>query len=146
MSEFLMFVVSLECYDEWRDTTAVEMMKMMSFGQQTRMNCMEEQLAEFRCILSRINKGWCAKARIIMLLSKKDLFMKKVQRIPITKCPAFASYDGPSDSVEKGIEYIRNTFTSLTDRKVESYVIDATDQQDIRNVINDLAIGQMANY
>ena len=47
---------------------------------------------EYRAYSSR----WFRNSDMILFLNNRDLFAKKIERVPITVCPEFAEYDGPN--------------------------------------------------
>merc|ERR550525_1702883 len=103
------------------------------------MNCMERQMERFDDLLNRI-PTWFRNTNLVLLLNKKDLFVEKIRKRPINTCPLFADYDGPMDSVEQSIEYIRNVFLSRTDRIVNSYIVNGIDKTDVEVVCQDLFV------
>merc|ERR1711879_169094 len=105
-SQIVVFVASLHCYDEFISIYNWPNMDI-------EMNCMERQMERFDDLLNRI-PIWFSNTNLVLLLNKKDLFVEKIRKHPINTCPLFADYDGPMDSVEQSIEYIRNVFLSRT--------------------------------
>ncbi|GAB5370668.1 hypothetical protein AAMO2058_001512800 [Amorphochlora amoebiformis] len=83
------------------------------------------------------NSSWFDKTSIILFLNKKDLFQEKIQRYPITECPAFADYDGPLDSFSKSIEFIVKVFLECNkrpDKCIYPHATCATDRSNVRHV------------
>eukprot|EP01084_Bolivina_argentea_P155122 270356_1 len=76
-------------------------------------NAMTEQLELFDYIC---NCEPLQDTSMLLFLNKKDLFADKITKyirkeVPITRCPSFADYNGPTDSFDKTTKYIRKAFT-----------------------------------
>merc|ERR1712228_988763 len=125
-AEVVMFVASLQCYDE--DISIYDWP-----NPDIEMNSIQRQLDRFDDLLEQIPRSF-SDAHLVLLLNKKDLFIEKIKRRPITTCAVLEDYDGPPDSVEKSIEYIRNVFVSRTSREVKTYVVNGTNKADIEVV------------
>jgi len=92
----LVFVASLSCYDEL----------MVEDPQKNRMT---DQLELFRQVL---NEDIVRDIPIILLLTKKDLFLEKIKRVSLSQCDAFASHDSPGSSYWNRLGMIQNAFWS----------------------------------
>merc|ERR1712130_248009 len=102
------------------------------------MNAMQEQINLFSNIC---NNEWFFATPIILLLNKKDLFAQKIKKIPITKCEAFAEYEGPSDSFDECSKFIRNIFEQSLDyqnKMLFCHFTCAIDKDLIEKVFHDL--------
>jgi len=87
----MLFVASLSCYN-------------MPLREDTSVNAMEDQLQLFD---SMINGKWFRDTNVILFLNKRDLFEKKIERVPLTLC--FPEYDGGS-LAEPAMDYISLQF------------------------------------
>lgn len=122
LRDVVVFVASLSCFDE-------------RLSWDMSVNAMDEQLSLFEVML---NSKMLRESTFILMLNKKDLFVQKLKRhsqddtAPITKCPSFASYQGPAGSMEHCIEYIKQRFLSLDQksRQIRTFVVNAIDKQE----------------
>eukprot|EP01083_Nonionella_stella_P013753 38683_1 len=119
----VIFVVSLSGYDEvlWEDEEKNMMVDAI-------------ELFEKMC-----NNEWFKDSAMILFLNKKDLFAEKIQTVPITECPAFASYDGDTTNYEDTIEYIKEVFEERnTSHQLFTYLTCAVDKNQVGKVWNDI--------
>jgi len=72
-------------------------------------NRMHEALKLFKDIC---NTKWFAETAIILFLNKKDIFEKKIARVPLTIC--FPDYSG-ANSYDEASQYIEDQFLALND-------------------------------
>merc|ERR1712154_681754 len=131
----VIFVISLSCFNE------------MMYEDLNR-NCMVDSLELFD---TTINNKHFANTHIILFLNKRDLFAKKIIKIPITTCPAFSDFDeynhqstihsNPND-YEQTTSYIKHKFESLNQtakrKQIYSHLTCAMDKGNIENVFNDV--------
>lgn len=100
-------------------------------------NRMTEALDLFADI---INNPFFAKSSIILFLNKRDLFEDKIKRVPIRNSPAFADYEGPDDSYDKGVQYFLNKFLARNKNplghQVYSHTTCATDTHNVTVVFD----------
>eukprot|EP01083_Nonionella_stella_P050402 134077_1 len=73
----VVFVISLASYD-------------MRMFENLNNNCMVDALELFD---ETIHNKYFINTHIILFLNKRDLFAKKIGRVPITECPAFVDYN-----------------------------------------------------
>ena len=112
----VIFVASLSCYDEvlYEDYST---------------NSMTDQLKLFGNVCNNEALNGVA---MILFLNKRDLFVDKIQNVPITKCPSFTGYSGDPKSFDETTKYIRKEFTSLNNepskRNIFMHITCATDQ------------------
>jgi len=130
----VVFVVSLACYNE------------VMYEDQTK-NCMVDGLELFA---TTVNSNQFRNAPFILFLNKRDLFHEKVQRIPITKCPAFDDFDVDTKDPQKyedAVEYIERKFRAQREdnyddlgraKQMYVHVTCAMDDQNIKNVFDDV--------
>lgn len=103
---------------------------------------------------------WFIETAMILFLNKSDLFLKKIEKVPLASCPYFKDYKYPMFTKKKpakgeskqmtrnddGIEYIkhqfmrRNTTTTFTGhvKNVYVHVTNATDKAIIEKVFHDV--------
>jgi len=132
----LIFVISLSCYNE-------------TMYEDLSMNCMTDSLQLFG---DTINDKHFKDTHIILFLNKRDLFEKKILRIPLVPtCPAFADFDDynhestivsdPHD-YEQCVAYIRQKFESQNasgkSKQIYTHLTCAMDKKNIENVFNDV--------
>ena len=122
----VIFVASLSCYDE----VMFEDMKS---------NRMTDQLKLFDNV---INNQSLSKTPMILFLNKRDLFAKKIKRVPLSKCKSFSTYRGDPDSFDQTTRYIRKAFCSLnqnpTQRNIFTHITCATDTDNVQRVFADV--------
>eukprot|EP01083_Nonionella_stella_P009478 27292_1 len=123
----LLFVTSLSSYDQtmWQDGTK---------------NCMVDALELFESI---VNNKHFESTSVILFLNKRDLFEKKIRKVPLTVCPAFSDYNefdhgtdifpNPHD-YEQTTTYIRRKFMALKKGKGEKVVTHLTYAMDRKNI------------
>ena len=125
----VIFVASLSCYDEL----------MVEDPQKNRMT---DQLELFRQIL---NEEIVRDIPVILLLTKKDLFMKKIENVPLSECDSFASYDSHSLSYWHSLRRIQDMFWSaaqwggdhneqMQNRKLFVRFVNALDTEEVGRV------------
>ncbi|KAL9649414.1 hypothetical protein ABK040_014324 [Willaertia magna] len=116
----LLFVVSLSEYDQ---------------------NCYEDEMThrmkESLSIFAEIvNCKFFEDTPVLLFLNKRDLFEEKLKTKPITMF--FRDYKGAPESYEESLEYIKNSFLSLAEKKerIKVHVTCATDTENIRHVFD----------
>merc|ERR1712096_314526 len=119
----LLFCASMSCYNE------------MMFEDETK-NKMEDQLELFSQVTAM---DAFAESVVILLLTKRDLFETKIQRIPLTNCGAFTQYAGIADSYEDGVAYVKERFKEHSRHRepVVMHVVNATDKSRVEKVFAD---------
>eukprot|EP01083_Nonionella_stella_P286772 976075_1 len=83
------------------------------------------------------NSKWFTKTSVILFLNKRDLFMEKVAKVPLTVC--FDEYNGPVNDYDAGCEFFREKFEARnrqTDKEIYTHVTCATDTNNISHVFN----------
>eukprot|EP00483_Globobulimina_turgida_P011026 UN11047 len=111
-------------------------------------NCMVDSLELFDLT---INNKYFTDTHIILFLNKRDLYRKKISKIPITVCPSFgdfALYNDPQsihsnpNDYEQTSCYIRFKFESLNRsgkrKQIYTHLTCAMDKKNIENVFNDV--------
>eukprot|EP01084_Bolivina_argentea_P086535 156425_1 len=105
----VLFVISLACYDQL-------------MYQDTSTNCMTDSLELFEDI---VNNPHFDDTHMILFLNKKDLFEKKIRKVPITACPDFDDFNefdhgseapNPND-FEQTTAFIKHKFKALRRKK-----------------------------
>lgn len=74
------------------------------------------------------NSRWFTKTSVILFLNKRDLFMEKIQKVPLTV--GFDDYEGPANDYDAGCEFFREKFESRNrqvDKEIYTHVTCATD-------------------
>merc|ERR1712130_28818 len=83
------------------------------------------------------NSTWFTKASVILFLNKRDLFMEKINKVPLTIC--FDDYNGPANDYDAGCEFFREKFEARNrqqDKEIYTHVTCATDTNNISHVFN----------
>merc|ERR1712154_721177 len=93
----VVFVVSLSSYNE------------MMFEEKTK-NAMVDSMELFR---ETVADRHFDDSSFITFLNKKDLFEEKIAKVPITVCPAFASFEGDSRSYGESTAFIKEQFEDI---------------------------------
>ncbi|MES1908895.1 MAG: hypothetical protein MHM6MM_001737 [Cercozoa sp. M6MM] len=109
-------------------------------------NRMKEALQLFDDIC---NSHWFLKTSIILFLNKNDLFVDKIQKVPITVCPVLKDFPGddPND-YDQAVNHIRSAFEAKNQsetKKVYAHITTATDESNIDHVfrsVRDIVITQ----
>jgi len=99
------------------------------------MNRMEETLNLFDEIC---NSRWFRETSVILFLNKRDMFEKKILKVPLTVCPVFADYTG-ENTYKAGCELIGETFKDKNrnpEKVIYSHVTCATDTSNVAAVFN----------
>jgi len=97
-------------------------------------NRMAESLKLFNDV---VNNRWFAQTNVILFLNKKDIFEKKIKKVPLTVC--FPEYTGPQE-FDAAADYILNKFQGMNKtagpqvRHIYSHRTCATDTQNIQTV------------
>merc|ERR1711991_271164 len=101
--------------------------------EEKKQNRMCETLNLFEDI---VNSSWFEESIILLFLNKKDLFEKKIKKVPITTF--FKNFKGNCHDVDGAIEHIKHTFLKASNRGDEIYthVTNATDSNNINVVFN----------
>lgn len=92
------------------------------------------------------NSRWFTETSIILFLNKRDLFMEKIQKIPLNKY--FDDYCGSQNDYDSGCEYFREKFESKNrqqTKEIYTHVTCATDPGNIAHVfesVKDILIKQ----
>lgn len=99
------------------------------------VNRMKETVVLFEEIC---NSRWFAKTSIILFLNKRDVFEKKIVKVPLNVCPLFANYTGPN-TYEAGCAVIEQTFLERNknpENLVYTHITCATDTSNIAVVFD----------
>jgi len=112
-------------------------------------NRMVETLVLFEEIC---NSPFFVKTAMILMLNKRDSFLEKIAKVPLTACPLFKDYTGPN-TYDAGVELIQETFharaknkliythiTCATDTNNMKVVLDAVKDIVIRTALNDFGL------
>jgi len=112
-------------------------------------NRMVETLTVFEEICNSI---YFVKTAMILMLNKRDSFLEKIKKVPLTACPLFKDYTGPN-TYDAGVELIQETFharaknkliythiTCATDTNNMKVVLDAVKDIVIRTALNDFGL------
>jgi len=91
-------------------------------------NRMHEALKLFRDIC---NTKWFQDTAIILFLNKKDIFEKKIQKVPLTVC--FPNYRGDS-SYQEALRYIEDQFLAQNENGKKLIYVHHTCATDTENV------------
>jgi len=98
-------------------------------------NRMEEALELFD---EMCNSKYFTTTSMILFLNKRDLFQEKIDKVPLTKCNAFADYTGTG--YEEGCAYIKQAFlaknANASKKQVYVNFTCATDTSHIATVFN----------
>lgn len=105
-------------------------------------NRMLEALELYR---EQMNNRYFERASVMLFLNKKDLFMEKVGKVPISDTKEFSDYTGGS-SYEAGCEYFTNKFNAIYlescnkfQREADAFychITCATDTNNVKMVFN----------
>jgi len=117
----------------FQDVTAVIFVAAMSEYDQKlyedeSTNRMHEALKLFKDIC---NTKWFSDTAIILFLNKKDLFDKKIKRVPLTVC--FPDYSGPN-TYEAASQYIEDQFLAQNEVSTKLIYVRHTCATDTENV------------
>jgi guanine nucleotide-binding protein G(t) subunit alpha 1/2 len=84
------------------------------------------------------NSRWFSKTALILFLNKRDLFIEKIKKVPITVSPALRAYDGDTTSFEDTSEFIIEVFEdrNKTERDIYAHVTCATDKDNVHKVFD----------
>lgn len=99
-------------------------------------NRMEDALELFDEIC---NSQWFRSTSMLLFLNKRDLFLEKVDNVPLSVCPSFKDYKGKG--YEEGCEYIQQEFLALnknTDKEVYPHITCAIDTDVINRVFDNV--------
>jgi len=116
----VLFVVALSEYDQL-------------LFEDEKTNRMSEALNLFGEVA---NSRWFQRSSIILFLNKRDLFLQKIEKSPLTVCPAFSTYSGPQ-TFDPSVEFIRDHFLNKNkkqDHAIYTHVTCATDQTNVHTV------------
>jgi len=91
-------------------------------------NRMHEALKLFKDIC---NTKWFVDTAIILFLNKKDLFEKKIQKVPLTIC--FPEYSG-SNTYDDASQYIEDQFLAQNDNPKKLIYVHRTCATDTENI------------
>jgi GTPase SAR1 family protein len=95
-------------------------------------NRMHESLRLFQ---ETCNLTWFKTTAMILFLNKRDLFIEKIARVPLTQC--FPEYNGPANMVDPALEYIQAKFEAqnlVSGKAIYAHITTATDTENIRYV------------
>ena len=132
----MIFCVALSGYD----------LKLADVGKTNRMR---ESLQLFKAMYT---SKWFVNTSIILLLNKRDIFMEKIQRSPLTIC--FPDYDGPStyssttSYITTRFEEVKKNDTNNDPKSIYTHITCATDTPRIEAVfdtVSDIAIQNALN-
>jgi GTPase SAR1 family protein len=108
-------------------------------------NRMEETLTLWEEIS---NSPFFSKTAMILMLNKRDSFLEKIEKVPLTACPLFKDYAGPN-TYDAGLTLITNAFHSRAKNKlIYTHVTCATDTNNMRVVfeaVKDIVIRAALN-
>ncbi|KAF5317722.1 hypothetical protein D9619_012602 [Psilocybe cf. subviscida] len=99
-------------------------------NQQSRFT---DSLAVFEAIINSPN---LQNARIMLLLTKSDIFSDQLAEVPLA---SFCSDFTAKPTTENGIHYIRNRFMDLRhdrDRKINTFVMNATNTDQVKRALS----------
>ena len=91
-------------------------------------NRMHEALKLFKDIC---NTKWFAETAIVLFLNKKDLFEKKIKKVPLTVC--FPDYRG-DNSFDDAALYIQDQFLAQNEISKKLIYVKLTDATDTDNI------------
>lgn len=99
-------------------------------------NRMHESLKLFNDV---VNNRWFEKTNVILFMNKRDLFEKKIKKVPLTVC--FPEFEGPAEDYDAGVAYILEKFTTTNKsdpkmRAIYSHQTCATDTNNIKVVFD----------
>ena len=111
-------------------------------------NCMVDSLNLFEVT---INDKHFVDTHIILFLNKRDLYQKKIIKVPITVCPAFDDFEDynhqstihkNANDYEQTVSYVRHKFESLNQsskrKQIYTHLTCAMDKKNIESVFNDV--------
>jgi len=128
----IIFCVALSEYDQklYEDNTT---------------NRMLESLKLFSDIT---NSRWFNNSPVILFFNKKDLFEKKITKVPLSVC--FKNYKGP-DEFDPAVNYIEQQFMSQVqnqEKAVYTYRTCATDTNNVKfifHAVRDIVVAEFLN-
>lgn len=90
-------------------------------------------LESFQLFQSIVTSRWFTKTSIVLFLNKKDIFLRKISKIPLSNY--FPDYEGGKD-YSRATDYIKQKFLSLNVNKLQiyPYLTEATDTNNINLV------------
>lgn len=97
-------------------------------------NRMVEALTLFNEIC---NSKWFSGTAMLLFLNKRDLFMDKIDKVPLNVCPAFKDYTG--QGYEEGCKYIEECYVEKNcnpDKEIYCHVTCATDVGNVNAVFD----------
>jgi hypothetical protein len=98
-----------------------------------KTNRMMETLTLFEEIC---NSPFFHKTAMILMLNKRDSFLKKIEKVPLTACPLFADYDGPN-TYDAGLRLIQEAFHARAKNKlIYTHITCATDTSNMKVVLD----------
>eukprot|EP01083_Nonionella_stella_P204964 746817_1 len=100
-----------------------------------QVNSMVDSIALFEQIC---NNERLKDAALFLFLNKKDLFAERIRTIPITECPAFASFEGDTTNYDETTEYIKQQFESYTEKAIYIHLTCAVDRNQMEKVYEDI--------
>jgi len=123
----VIFVAAMSCYDE------------VMFEDEEK-NSMSDSIELFGSIC---NNEYFKETAMILFLNKKDLFAQKIENVPITECPEFATYDGPATDFDATSKYIKEVFEGQDDgnngnKQIFTHLTCAVDKNHVEKVFNDI--------
>mmetsp|Transcript_5868 Transcript_5868/g.8685 ORF Transcript_5868/g.8685 Transcript_5868/m.8685 type:complete len:352 (+) Transcript_5868:55-1110(+) len=100
-----------------------------------KTNRLEESLTLFEEIC---NSRWFDRASIVLFLNKSDLFREKIERYPITECPALREFPGDTTDFNATTKFVEEEFLlkNQTPKTVFSHITCATDKTNVTIVFN----------
>lgn len=90
-------------------------------------------LESFQLFQSIVTSRWFSKTSIVLFLNKKDIFQRKIGKIPLSQY--FPDYEGGKD-YSRATDYIKQKFLALNVNKLQiyPYLTEATDTNNINLV------------
>jgi len=84
------------------------------------------------------NSRWFQRTSVVLFLNKRDIFMEKVKKFPITDCPALADFTGDPHDYEETTEFITDVFLdrNRTDKNILSHLTCAMDKNNVNLVFD----------
>jgi len=109
------------------------------------VNRMQETLTLFEEIC---NSPFFTKTAMILMLNKRDSFLEKIQKVPLTVCPLFVDYKG-ENTYDAGVKVIQEAFLAKAKSKlIYTHITCATDTNNMKVVfeaVKDIVIRAALN-
>jgi GTPase SAR1 family protein len=109
----------------------------------------QNRMVETLTLFEEICKSpFFVKTAMILMLNKRDSFLDKIKTVPLSVCPLFSDYSGPS-TYEAGVQVIQDTFLAKAENKlIYTHVTCATDTNAMKIVfeaVKDIVIRAALN-